>query len=164
MAREPKRILGINPGTRYLGLAIFDGSNLLDWRIKTFIGKWTKEKAVRILDIIREQIELYDINEIAIKKLHPSRSHKNLKLLVSRMIVLGKKARIKIQRHSIKELERFFIADGKMNKRNLIEEMAKLYPVLHYDLMIELGHKNHYNIRMFEAVALAATHYQKMAS
>lgn len=155
MSREPNRILGINPGTRYLGLAIFDGSSLLDWRVKTIAGKWTKEKADRILDIIREQIELYDIGAIAIKKLHPSRSSKNLKLLVSRMIVLGKKKRIKVQSHSIKELEKFFLTDGKANKRNLAERIGREYPVLVHELNKEKSHKNAYHLRMIEAVALA---------
>ena len=156
MTRKPNRILGINPGTRYLGLAIFDGSNLLDWRVKTIEGKWTKEKAVRILDIIREQIELYDISAIAIKKLHPSRSSKNLKLLVLKMIVLGKKKRIKIRSHSIKELEKTFLADEKPNKRNLAERIVMEYPVLVHELNKEKSHKNAYHLRVIEAVALAA--------
>jgi Holliday junction resolvasome RuvABC endonuclease subunit len=155
MSREPNRILGINPGTRYLGLAIFDGSNLLDWRLKTIAGKWTKEKADRILDIIREQIELYDIRAIAIKKLHPSRSSKNLKLLVSRIKILAKKIRIKVQSHSIKELEKFFITTGKANKRNLAERIVMEYPVLLPELNKEKSHKNAYHLRMIEAVALA---------
>ena len=154
MAREAIRIISINPGTRYLGLAIFDGSNLLDWRVKSFEGKWTKEKADRILDIVREQIELYDIDAIAIKKLHPSRSSKNLKLLVSRIKVLGKKKRIKVQSHSIKELENFFIMDEKPNKRNLAERIALEYPVLAHELNEEKSHKNAYHLRMIEAVAL----------
>jgi Holliday junction resolvasome RuvABC endonuclease subunit len=159
MIGEPKRILGINPGTRYLGLAIFEGSSLLDWRVKTITGKWTKEKAIRILDIIREQIELYDISVIAIKKLHPSRSSKNLKLLVSRIRNLGKKKRIKVQSHSIKELEQSLIGGEKMNKRNLIETMVLSFPALYHDLKNEQKNKNPYYYRMFEAVALVASHY-----
>jgi hypothetical protein len=154
MIREPNRILGINPGTRYLGLAIFDGSVLLEWRVKTFKGKWTKEKSDRILDIIREQIELYDISAIAIKKLHPSRSSKNLKLLVSRIKVLGKKKRLKVQSHSIKELEKFLLTDKKPNKRNLAERIVMEYPALVHELDKEKSHKNAYHLRMIEAVAL----------
>jgi len=154
MTREVDRILGINPGTRYLGLAIFDGSNLLEWRVKTITGKWTKAKADRILDIVREQIELYDISAIAIKKLHPSRSSKNLKLLVSRMKVLGKNKRIKIQSHSIKELEKFFIVDGKLNKRNLGERIVIEYPALVHELNKEKSRKHAYYMRAIEAVAL----------
>lgn len=154
MTKEPNRILGINPGTRYLGLAIFDGSNLLEWRVKTIAGKWTKEKANRILDIIKEQIELYDISTIAIKKLHPSRSSGNLRILVSGMVVLGKKKGINVRSHSIKELERFFIKDGKANKRNLADRVVVEYPMLTHEINKEKSHKNIYHLRMIEAVAL----------
>lgn len=164
MTREHNRILGINPGTRYLGLAIFDGSNLLEWRVKTITGKWTKEKADRILDIIWEQIELYDISAMAIKRLHPSRSSKNLELLFSRIKVLGKKKRIKVQSHSIKELEKFFIVDGKANKRNLAERIILEYPALIHELNKEKSHKNAYHLRMIEAVALAASCSRKKNS
>lgn len=154
MSREPNRILGINPGTRYLGLAIFDGSNLLEWRVKTFTGKWTKEKADRILDIIREQIELYDISAIAIKKLHPSRSSGNLKLLVSRMVVLGKKKRIKVESYSIKELEKLFITKGKLNKQNLAEKVVVEYPMLIREIQKDKENNISYHLRVIEAIAL----------
>jgi polyhydroxyalkanoate synthesis regulator phasin len=154
MSREPNRILGINPGTRYLGLAIFDGSNLLDWRVKTFNGKWTKEKAERILDMIGEHIELYDINALAIKKLHPARTSKNLKILVSKIKALAKRKRMKVKSQSINELERFYLKGEKHNKRNLAEKIINEYPMLVYELNKEKSRKHSYYMRAIEAVAL----------
>lgn len=154
MTRKYNRILGINPGTRYLGLAIFDGSNLLDWRIKTFIGKWTRAKAYRILDIVREQIELYDISAIAIKKLHPARTSRNLKLLVSKIKVIAKRKKIKVRQYSINELERFYLEGEKHNKRNLAEKIVAEYPMLVYELNKEKSKKHSYYMRVIEGVAL----------
>jgi len=31
MPQNPLKVLGINPGTRYLGIAYFYGDDLLDW-------------------------------------------------------------------------------------------------------------------------------------
>jgi len=156
MVGKPLNIIGINPGTRYLGIAVFQDSELLDWRIKTFPGKWTKEKTDKILTIVRQQIEDYDIRKIIIKKLHPSRSSKNLKVIVSRVKTLGRKKRIKIQSCSIKELERIFVGDMKPNKQNLAERIAGRYPVLIPELNKEKSSKNSYHLRMVEAVAFAA--------
>jgi hypothetical protein len=156
MAKEPNRIMGINPGTRYLGLAIIDGSGLLDWRIKSFEGKWTKGKVDRILDTIRKQIDYFDINAIILKKLHPSRSSKNLKIVVLKIMSLARNRRIKIQSHSIKELEKTYIEGVKLNKRNLAERIVGEYPVLVHEFNKEKSHKNSYYLRMIEAVALAA--------
>jgi len=154
MIRNTLKILGINPGTRYLGIAVLHDSELLDWRVKTFRGKWTKEKAERILDVIGEHIELYDINRIALKKLHPSRSSKNLKLLVSRIKALANKNRIKVRSYSINMLERFFLVDEKSNKKNLAEKIVSEYPVLIHELEKEKSNRNSYYLRIFEAVAL----------
>jgi len=154
MKREAKRILGINPGTRYLRLAVFHDTELLDWRVKTFRGKWSKKKEKRILEIITEQIELYDINGLAIKKLYPSRGSKNLKLLVSRIKALAKRNRIMVQSFSINQLERYYLSDEKPNRRNLAEKIVSEYPVLVHELEKEKSHENSYHLRMFEAVAL----------
>jgi len=154
MIREPLKILGINPGTRYLGFAVLYGQELMDWRVKTFRGKWTKEKAERIIEIISEQIELYDINTIAMKRLHPARTSKNLKLLVSKITALARRKRMKVKSHSINELERFILAEEKPNKRNLAEKIIKEYPMLVHELNKEKSRKYSYYMRAIEAVAL----------
>ncbi len=154
MNRKPLRIIGINPGTRYLGIAVFYDTDLLDWRVKTFRGKWAKEKAGRILEMLSEHIKLYDINALAIKKLHPSRSSKNLKLLVSKIKALARRKRIKVKSFSIYELERFFLADEKANKRNLADKIIKEYPMLVHELNKEKSRKHCYFMRAIEAIAL----------
>jgi hypothetical protein len=58
--------------------------------------------------------------------------------------------------YSIKEIESFFIEEGKLNKRNLVEAAAELYPMLHYDLTKERKQRNANLTRAFEAVALAS--------
>lgn len=162
MTKKPLKIIGINPGTRYLGIAVFQETELLDWRIKVFKGKWSKEKISKILEILNEYTELYEINTISLKRLHPSRSSKNLKLLVSRIKALAKRNGIKVHQYSIKELEKFFLNDEKLNKKNLAEKIALEYPVLNHEFEKENSHKNPYFIKMFEAVALVAACTQKL--
>lgn len=154
MAREANRILAINPGTRYLGLAVFVGPELMDWRIKTFKGKWSKAKLEKILDSISGIIELYEPDALAVKKLHPSRSSKNLRLLVSGMKAMAQRKKIKVYQYLIKELEDFLIEEGKLNKRNLAEKIIKEYPMLVHELNKEKSRKHSYYMRTIEAVAL----------
>lgn len=156
MTRKPLKIIGINPGTRYLGIAVFHGSELLDWMAKIFKEKWSKEKIKRILEIINEYIELYEINTIALKKLHPSRRSRNLAQLTARIKEFSKRKGLKVYQYSIKDLEEFFIEEDKLNKKNLAEAIVLENPALFHELQKEKSHKNPYFIRMFEAVALAA--------
>jgi Holliday junction resolvasome RuvABC endonuclease subunit len=155
MRKTHLTIIGINPGTRYLGIAVLYDSELLDWRIKALEGKWSEEKIKKAIKIVSELIERYEPNAMAIKKLHPSRRSKNLVRLVVKIKELARKKRLKVYQYSIKDIEKFFVDGGKLNKPNLIKTMVKLYPALHYDLKNERSHKNSYYIWMFEAVAMA---------
>jgi RNase H-fold protein (predicted Holliday junction resolvase) len=161
MLKKSLRIIGINPGTRYLGIAVFQDWNLLDWRIKLLDGKWSKKKIDRVIDMICEYVELYELNTIVLKKVHPSRSSKNLGLLVSQIKSLAKRKKMKVYEYSIKELEEIFLRDERHNKKTLAEKMVSDYPFLSYELEKERAHKNPYHIRMFEAVALGAACFQK---
>ena len=156
MNRRPLKIIGINPGTRYLGIAVLDGPELLDWRIKVLEGKWSNKKIKKTIEIVSDFIERYEPNALAIKKLHPSRRSENLLRLVNKVKEYSKRNKLKVYQYSIKKIEKYFIEGKKLNRRNLIEAMAKLYPVLHHDLDKERSHKNPYYSRIFEAVALAS--------
>jgi len=156
MPKEPLKIIAINPGTRYLGIAVFQGTELMDWRIKILKGKWSKEKMKKAIGIISDFIERYETAVLAIKKLHPSRRSQNLTLLVARIKEFSKRRGLKVYQYSIKELEDFFVENEKLNKRNLAEAVVSKYPVLSHDLNEERSHKNPYHIRAVEAVALAS--------
>ena len=156
MPRKPLKIIGINPGTRYLGIAVLQGSELRDWRVKVLKGKWSKEKMKKAIEIISEFIECYERGVLAIKKLHPSRRSRNLVQLAARIKEFSKRKGLKVYQYSIKDVEEFFIEEDKLNKKNLVEAIISEYPALFHELKREKSHKNPYFIRMFEAVALAA--------
>jgi len=156
MPKKILKILAINPGTKYLGIAVFEGPELLDWRIKVIKGKWSKEKQQKIMASVRWFMEQYEPNVLAIKKLHGSRSSKNLNYLVSRIKQHSKRKGLKIYQYSIKELEAFFFGKAKANKNKLVEILTSKYPFLVHEFNKENANKNSYHIRVFEAVALGA--------
>ncbi|MFH1970880.1 MAG: crossover junction endodeoxyribonuclease RuvC [Patescibacteria group bacterium] len=156
MLKKPLTILGINPGTRYLGVAVFQGPDLRDWRIKALQGKFSKEKLDKFLKIIVDLIEQYHADVLAIKKLHPSRSSSNLNSLASKIISLSKRKGLKVYQYSIKDVKNFFSPNDKTNKKKLAESMAMKYPDLLAELNREKTIRNPYYLRMFEAVALGS--------
>ena len=161
MLKNSLRIIGINPGTRYIGLAVIQDMNIFDWRVKLLEGPWSKKKIDKVTGIISEYIDFYNLNTIALKKLHPSRSSRYLKHLVERIKYFSKKRKLKVREYSIKEVEEVFLLDEKHNKKNLAEKMVSLFPCLAHELRKEKSNKNRYHMRMFEAVALAACCFQK---
>lgn len=162
MKKDSIRIIGINPGTRYLGISILYNSDLRDWRLKVFHGKWSKEKFEKIKRSMGDLLMKYEPDYVALKKLHPSRRSENLKVLVNWIKAQTKRKGIKINEYSIKELERFFIKDKKLNKKNLIDQTLKEYPDLHLEYLKK--QKSNYTDRIVESVALASRCFYEVDS
>ena len=150
------KIIGISPGTRYVGYSIFYGSELRDWGVKNIEGRWSKEKQKRIIAFISNLTEQHKPKALVIKKLHPSRSSSNLNRLVSKIKESSERKRLMVHQYSIKDLESFFYPDGRINKMALAEKVAEKYSVLSHELKREKTIMNPYYIRMFEAVALGS--------
>ncbi|MFH1561859.1 MAG: hypothetical protein ABIF11_00360 [Nitrospirota bacterium] len=119
-------------------------------------GRWSKQKSDKILKIISDLIEQYDVDVLAIKKLHPNRSSSNLNSLASKIISLSKRKGLKVYQYSIKNIKNFFSPNEKTNKKKLAESMASKYPDLLSELNQEKAIRNPYYLRMFEAVALGS--------
>jgi len=156
MTKKIPKIIAVNPGTRYLGTAVFEGPELLDWQVKVVQGKFCKEKRQRILQVVRDFIDQYEPDILVIKKLHRSRSSANLNLLTTRIKQSCRRKGLKLFQYSIKNVEDFFITEGKKNKKKLARIMASEYPELVHEFNKEQQNKNNYHIRTFEAVALGA--------
>ena len=150
------KIIGVSPGTRYVGFAIFYGSELRDWGVKNIEGRWSKEKQKRIMAFISDLIGQHKPYVLAVKAIHPSRSSTNLNQLVRKIKEISKRKRLRVHQYSIKELESFFYPDGRINKRALAEKVTEKYSILSHELKREKTITNPYYIRMFEAVALGS--------
>ena len=161
MQRKPITILGISPGAKYLGIAVFRGSELLDWRIKVTKGKWSNEKYRKTIEILSEFVDRYKPDMFSVKRLHPSRSSVGLNRLVQKIIALSEKKGIRFYQYGIKELEAFFYPEGQSNKKKMAEIIASEYPALYGELDLERRNKNLYYLRMFEAVGLGAACFRE---
>lgn len=162
MIKKPIKILALNPGTRYLGIAIFRGAELRDWGVKVAGGKWSKEKEKKIKDIILALIDEYKPSILAIKKLNPCRSSSNLTRLSTKIKSLSRRKGLRVYQYSIGDLKAFFSPKDKINKKNIAEIVTRDYPALCHELRKEKSHKNSYYIRMFEAVTLGLVCYRKL--
>jgi Holliday junction resolvasome RuvABC endonuclease subunit len=148
-----RRILGLNPGARYLGYALFNNSELRDWGIKAVKGKWSPAKSKKIGRILTGFLNEYQPDAVAIKKLHHARASANLHGLVNRFKDICRERGIPVYEYPIKHIEKVVLT-GNLNKRRLSETLAELYPALTPEIEKERKSRNSYHTRMFEAVAL----------
>lgn len=156
ITKKPISVLGLNPGTKHLALAVFRNWELREWVIKTFKGEWSETKKEKIVSAIERIILQYDVQVLAIKRSHPARMSKNLNSLVSEIQDLAKRENIQICEYSVKQLEQVICASGRRNKAKLAAEIIKLYPELFYEYEKEAENRNKYYVRLFEAVALGS--------
>jgi len=145
-----------------MGIAVFSGPELLDWGVKNIEGRWSKDKIAKIVALISDLIEQHKPDVLAIKKLHPSHSSKNLNRLVSRIKGLSRRRKLRVYQYSIKDLEDFYYPEGRINKRKLAEIVASEHPILSHELNREKTNRNPYHIRMFEAVALGSVCFHQL--
>jgi len=74
--------------------------------------------------------------------------------LVAKIKEFSKRKGLRVYQYSMKDLEKFFSPEEKINKKQMAELVASEYPFLFQPLQKEKGNKNPYAIRMFEAIAL----------
>jgi len=155
------KIIGISPGTRYVGYAVFYGSELRDWGVRNIGDRSSKGKTAKAVAFISSLMDQHGADVLSLKAIHPSRSSASLDRLVNRIADLSVSNGLAIHRYSIGELEGFFRPEEKMNRKALAEMVASLYPVLFCELDSEKALMDPYHIRMFEAVALGSICYNQ---
>lgn len=162
MTNKPLRILSINPGTRYLGIAVFNGNELYDCAVKIVKGRDFKQKAAIVRSIIQDHIDRYGINVLALKNLHPCRTSRILQCLILEVKRISQTHRLTLFESSINKVKADLLLTTRTNKRRLMEEMAMRYQFLLPEMEREQKNKNPYLIRMFEAVAIGLVCFNRL--
>jgi len=148
------KIIAINPGWRYLAIAIFDEGDLNEWRLKCLPGKNAQKKLKKVSEILAGFIARYNPEILVIKKLHPSRSSVNLNNMAASIDAYCRKRGTAVISYSIQDLKSVMIGPGRTKKKELIKVLAHEYPELAHEFKREARNRNPYFLRLFEAVAL----------
>lgn len=161
MPNESTTILGVNPGSRYVGFSAFRGPELLDWGVRIITAK-TPRGQVRVANrILREAIERFQPGALVVKRLHWSRSSPSLDRLTGAILELSRHRRIEVHQYSITQLKYVLCRNRRSNKRRLAAELVAMYPVLRQEFQKEMASRHPYYLTMFEAVALGVVHYRQ---
>lgn len=156
MPDEIRKIVCLNLGTRYIGLATFQDQNLLDWRVKTFGGKWNKAKERKILSAIMDYLNSYPPDLVVLKAIDPRRSSRSLRQLEASVSALLGTQGIRVRRYTLQDLKSGLPEGASRNRRTLAEAVTKRWPAIGRELQKEKTNRNPYYQRMFEAVALGS--------
>lgn len=162
MLQEPITILAINPGTKYLGIAVFQAQDLVYWGVKVLKGKWSEKKRRIAERAIQDLIGYYHVNMLIVKRLHLSRSSRNLDFLVALIKTIAKEKGLKLCLYSLDDIKKELAAERRINKMIIAEMMVVRYPFLVHEFEKEKKHKHPYFVRMFEAIAAGILAFNKL--
>ncbi len=150
-----KAILGISPGTRTMGIAVIRDGELVESRVKTFKGTWSKSKLAYILGVIEKVWEYYGITEVVIKKVDPIKSSKQLEVLTNRTIRQMTQKGMKMNMYSIYDLNAATGSKKRHLHSSIAEYVLEIYPGLRGEYLKERNNRREYYSKMFEAVLCA---------
>ena len=154
--------LGISVGTLSMGLAVFKGTELVHWRVKTFKGKWNKKKMEMVVSRVAKYVKRYEVAYVALKVPHRSRSSRSLNKLIDAINEFAKEDGIKINSFTIEEIEKKFCPKGmRRNKQLLIEYTLAVYPYVTPEYNREKRSKNPYYLKLFEAILAAKLYTER---
>jgi len=150
-------ILAVNPGSRYLGLAVFCGQELIDWGIRVIKKRSLEDKLALAKSLVSAMIAQHEAKILAIKRLHPSRTSVNLARLAATLTALASSAGLRVCEYPLEQVETALCGTQKVSKKKLAKTISETYPFLERELVKEMASRNPYHTRMFEAVALGLT-------
>lgn len=148
-------IIGLSLGTRTFGYAIVSAHELVDWRIRSWQGKWSNKKLKKILRVLDTLIDLYGIQHIAIKIPDELPKSVAFQQLIGGLNVFFQGKNITVRYYRLSEIKALYGLDKRASKQKLLPHIVKQYPELLYEQERIKAQTAAYYLKLFEAIAAA---------
>lgn len=159
---SPIRLLAIDPGTRYLGVAVFEDLRLLDWRTKIIEAKGRNAQAAvsRVRQVIRQSLKRYHVTMVVVRPYCPCPRHtsKVVAATVKEIQRFGKQQGVRVSLCDPQRVRQFFCPGMRATKMAVAKIIATdRYPFLariYEDTRATPWFREKYHLQMFSAIAL----------
>jgi len=135
-----------------MGFAVLIEGELVDWGMKSFKGKWSKDKKKIILRSFLYFINYYHVTRVVIKVNRPYLSSKNLIELNEELLQTAKSSKLRVYLLTIDKLKRRFRA---RNKVDLARNISNRFP----ECRLKVTDYVTNNFRLIEAIAIGIASY-----
>jgi crossover junction endodeoxyribonuclease RuvC len=157
MPMEGERILAIDPGTRYLGLAVLDGSGLLYYAVRDFRLERLGDELIRATRAVLQQLmEQYRPTVLAYEKTFYVQS-KNSALLQAQEAEIkriGREAGLRLAGYSPAAVRRALCGDGRATKDDVAALIVRRFVDLERWPLPTAPARRRYWLNMFDAIAV----------
>ena len=155
--RLPRRILALDPGTRYLGYAVLQGRHLLYHGVKVLPARRSGAAACRAgKTTVEEIIQQFQPSVLAMENsFHGRGRHMATQVaLVRTLRHLGRKHRLATFCYAPSTIRKFLCGSGWAGKREAAYMVTVRYPELRPYIVQDRQWKERFHCHMFDAVAV----------
>ena len=154
--------LSIAANTRGFGYVVFEHPDLImDWGVKDVRKNKLRDSLLKA----RVLMHMLQPAVLVVEDVHhvSCRRSKRVRVLISKVAELGKRRGLEVVRVSREEMLRTFARAHAHNKDDIAAVVAKLVPELAPRLppRRRIWESEHYSMAIFEAAALAVTHFAR---
>lgn len=150
-----KTILGIDPGTRFVGIAVLQSGRLRHYQVRSFHGPWSLRKLKAIIRNLEEIRERYDITHIGVKIPDTFPVAKGFNQLIGSFNVAWGNTPIKLLYYPYSEIKAHHCTDDKPDTAMLMHVILRRHPELMTEYLKEQQNEDAYYYKIFTAVAVA---------
>ncbi len=165
MIKKPKpRILAIDPGTRHIGIAVLQGSDLVYHGVVTMPYRRSLETVRRNTRVLlHELLEDFRPTVLAVEgnSIGSKRARTPLHAVVSETKRIGRQERVEVVTMTASTVKKFVTGNGRATKEEVARAVARFYPELKAYLRQTAKWRARYHGNMFDAVALALAASQR---
>ncbi|HUI28932.1 MAG TPA: crossover junction endodeoxyribonuclease RuvC [Candidatus Acidoferrales bacterium] len=155
--RNNKRILAIDPGTHYIGVAVLVGPKLVYYGVKTLSRrKPTREALKEGRKVIGLLIDDFSPSILAVEKTFFAKSSNGtlLNTFAREIVWIGKRRGLSVEVMAANTVRKIVCKNGKATKQDVGKAVVSLYPELSPYLSSDRRWKEKFYYNMFDAVAL----------
>ena len=159
MLRNKLKILSLDPGTKHLGFAVFEDTELVDYGVKS-IRQGSKSSILQHIDAITNRwIKTLDPDYLVLEKNVFSQIQYNLRLImvVRRIQKIAEKHGVRHYEYGPRTIRKEVCNDGNANKRRVSEVLITYFPELIAYIKSDKAWVIRYYQNMFDAVAVGLT-------
>lgn len=161
---SPKRILAVDPGMQYLGIAVLEGEDIIWYSVRTFPGRNTlPDIRPQVQQYLTGILQKYRPTVLAVEEPFYAQSilSDNLKKLTNGIKTWGKWKGLTVRSYTPPTVKAFFCRDQK-TKQSLAEAMIEQYPFL-TRYLTNLPWRRRYWFHVFDAVGLGLMCARKLS-
>jgi RNase H-fold protein (predicted Holliday junction resolvase) len=162
--RSARRILAVDPGMKYLGIAVLEGENLLWYGVKAFPSRRIlPDLRVEVRQALTKILRKYRPDVLAVEEPFYAQSllSRNLKKLTCNIKAWGKTKGLAVRSYAPPAVKGFFCPERK-TKQSLGEVIVAKYPFL-ARCLTHLAGRRRYWFHVLDAVALGLFCRSKLA-